>query len=347
MKTLSKQLLLAGALCALARRTQAMDLTNGLMFAVPVAGGTPVIDGDLKDFDLSRAEPMWIAPQTIGQYRANVALMYDDDALYIGAQVSLPNRALRNPNAPTDAFWSGDLLQLRLGTDPALPYPLDGARDKASPRVVHLSLWKNSETGRDFLHIGRGTQLDLEQSVNPPGSAISIQTQGTSGYTLEARVPWAALGAPGGKNPYRAGQKMAAVAEALWVGGDAFRVAANYRINPGTFAFNQPGTWGQVEFSPTGNLAPRGETMAQLVARFGAEAAKKPVEVGVPFEIEVPAARRVSVNIFGPNGEVVRELMGGEMQPKGTLALRWDGKDQWRQGVNLAIIAGAPIFRRV
>lgn len=48
-----------------------MDLTDGLMFAVPTPNGqAPKIDGDLADFDLSGAEPICISPQTIGQLRA-------------------------------------------------------------------------------------------------------------------------------------------------------------------------------------------------------------------------------------------------------------------------------------
>ena len=308
-----------------------MDLTDGLMFAVPTQGGVaPVIDGDLKDFDLSGAEPMWIAPQTIGQLNANVALMYDADALYLGARVSLPNRALKNPNNPSDAFWNGDVLELRLAADPSLPAPLNTTVD--SDRVAHLTMWKNSETGKDFLNITYGVNLDKGSAANPPGSKIAIVTHGPDYYTVEARIPWRDLNVPGGVNPFRAGQKMTAILSPHW-GGET-QTAALYRENPGAFAFQQPQTWGQVEFSPTGNLAPRHETLAQLIARYGAESNRSAVAVGVPFAVEVPAAGlKTSVNILGPQGEVIRELMGGESHEKGKLTLRWDGKDQWGQGV--------------
>ena len=306
-----------------------MDLTDGLMFAVPTKGAAPKIDGDLTDFDLSGAEPMWISPQTIGQLRANVALMYDRDALYLGATVSLPNRPLKNPNNPTDAFWNGDVLELRLAADPNLPAPLNNAVD--SDRVAHLTMWKNSETGADFLNVTYGVNLDKGSKVNPDGSQIVISAHGQEYYTLEARIPWSALNVPGGLNPFAAGQKMTAILSPHW-GGET-QTAALYRTNPGAFAFQQPQTWGQVEFSPTGNLAPRHETMEQLMARFTAQGTQRPVAVGVPFEIEVPAQSKVSVNIFGAGGEVIRELMGGEAHPKGKLQLRWDGKDQWGQGV--------------
>ncbi len=318
------------ASCAASNKVQAMDLTNGLMFAVPVKDGqAPTIDGDLKDFDLSAIEPMWISPQTIGLTRAKVALMYDDDALYVGAQVSLPNRTLRNPNNPTDAFWNGDVLELRLAADPALPAPLTNAVN--SDRVAHMTMWKNSDTGADYLNIAYGVNFEKGSKVNPTGSQLVITAQGQQSYTIEARIPWSVLNVPGGKNPFAPGQKMTALLSPHW-GGET-QVAALYRTNPGVFAFQQPQTWGQIEFSPTGNRAPRHETLEQLVARFEAEATHTPVAVGVPFVVDVPAEMKVSVNIFGAGGEVIRELMGGEMQPQGKLTLHWDGKDQWGQAV--------------
>ena len=330
MKPTFKPLLIASALGLLATGVHAMDLTDGLMFAVPTKGGVaPVIDGDLKDFDLSGAEPIWIAPETIGQLRANVALMYDDNALYLGATVSLPNgRALKNPNNPTDAFWGGDVLELRLAADPTLPAPLN--RNVDSDRIAHLTMWKNSETNADYLHIAYGARLEKGSKVNPDGSQIVI-TPHQNYYTVEARIPWSVLNVPGGKNPFKPSQKMTATLSPHW-GGET-QTAALYRTNPGAFAFQQPQTWGEVEFSATGELKPRHETMEQLVARFEAESQRKPASIGVPFTVEVPAQSKVSVNIFGPRGEVIRELMGGENHDKGKLTLRWDGKDQWGQGV--------------
>ena len=325
-----KQLVLTSALCLLAPAVHAVDLTDGLMFAVPTKGGVaPLIDGDLKDFDLSGAEPMWISPQTIGQLRANVALMYDDDALYVGATVSLPNRALKNPNNATDAFWNGDVFELRVGADPNLPAPLN--RELDSDRIVHLTMWKNSETGEDFLYANYGAKLEKEKKTNPAGSQIVITPRGEEYYTIEARIPWSALNVPGGKNPFVAGQRMTATLSPRW-GGET-QTPALYRVNPGAFAWKRPETWGQVEFSARGNLAPRHETMEQVLARILAQNARKPAPVGVPFTVDVPAESKVSVNIFGPNGEVIRELMGGEPHEKGPLTLHWDGKDQWGQGV--------------
>jgi hypothetical protein len=143
----------ACSLCTTASLSFAMDLTNGSMMAVPVPGGkAPTIDGDLKEWDLSASEPIWVAPETARQFHATVALMQDADALYIGARVSLPGRPLNNPNTPADAFWNGDVLEFHLAANPALPSPLTGdATVKASNRIAHLTMWKNTETEQDYL----------------------------------------------------------------------------------------------------------------------------------------------------------------------------------------------------
>jgi hypothetical protein len=313
-------LLLCATVCPLAR---AADLTNGVMLALPTpAGRAPAIDGDLRDWDLSAAEPTWLAPETVHLYQASLALLYDADALYVGVQAVLPNRPLRNPNNPQDAFWSGDIVQLRLVSDPTLPWPMDGRPACVeSPRVLHLSLWKNTETNVDFLHLNTGMRFNKGQVLNPPGSKVVI-TQGRNAFTLEARVPWSALNVPDGKNPFAAGGRMTGIFEVLW-GDNTYRVAAVYGKNPGVFAFSHPETWGRVEFSPTGHIAPRHETMLQALAKLA------PKAIGMPITVTVPEKMKLSVNILGPTGEVVRELLCGETRPAGKTTVHWDGRDQW------------------
>ena len=321
-------LLLTFFLVAAAQQAKCVDWTGGTFTAVPTRGGQPPkIDGDLGDWDLSAQEPVYIAEQTAHLLNAEWAFMYDDEALYISARASLPNRPLSNASQPQDAFWQGDLFQLRLAADPALPYPLNSGRDAASDRVAHISLWKNTATGADYLHIGRGVALDKGQIVNPPGSQVVITTQGNSGYQVEARLPWSALLAPGGKNPFKAGDRMAFVAENLWVGGDQSRVALGYRTNPGTFAFNRPETWGTMEFAPASLGQRRRPTIAQLLAQIDTSAKRSASPVGVPITFQVPGeGLKVSVNIFGPDGQVLRELMGGE-NSNATGGDYWDATD--------------------
>jgi len=119
-----------------------------------------------------------------------VAVMYDDEALYLGAKVGLPGRGIQNPNNPADAFWWGDEVEFRRVADPALPWPIvPGSKEAmASDRTAHVTLWKNSATGKDYLHLAYGLRLHRGKAVNPEGSQIVIKPSGTESYTIEAKI---------------------------------------------------------------------------------------------------------------------------------------------------------------
>ena len=310
------------------RPAMAVDSAGGLMTAVPVKDGKPpVIDGQLDDWDLSAAEPVYISKQSADLYHVEWAVMYDDDALYLSATASLPGRPLRNPSEPQDAYWFSDCLQVRLGTDPAIPHPLDAKRDEKSDRVAHLTMWHNHDSGKDYLNITRGSTLKGENVTNPAGVDLKFVPHGTDFYVMEARVPWAALNAPGGKKPYKPGERMTGILEALWIGGDSTRVAAVYNVNPATFAFMRPNAWGQIEFAAKGLEKRRRPTMAALLEELK-NAPEGDASVGVPIEIDVPEDNlKLSVNIVSDTGAVIRELVGGQKVKKGKAVVKWDGKD--------------------
>lgn len=322
-------LALALFLLALSPASRAVDLTNGTMTAVPVKDGkAPAIDGNLSDWDLSAQEPVYISAQTADTMNAEWAVMYDDDALYLSAKVTMPGRGIYNPYNPQDGFWWGDILQVRMSSDPALPYPLDRNRDKDSTRVLHLSFWQNHLTGKSFVNINRGTNLKNGETTMPPGAEVSIKDNGKTGYVMEARLPWSALDVPGGKNPFKAGEATAFTAETLWIGGDKARVLMCYRRNPGVFAFHSPDAWGKLSFAAQSLGKRVRPTMEQVVAGAKAAANVEIPKVGVPFEVVVPDdGLKVSINILDADGGVVREVMGGEPHPKGKLEVRWDGRD--------------------
>ncbi|MFA6960514.1 MAG: FlgD immunoglobulin-like domain containing protein [Opitutaceae bacterium] len=312
-------------LAVVAIPVHALDLSGGLMRAVPVPqAGAPVIDGDLKDWDLSAVEDVWIADETADRFRASIAAMYDDEGLYLAAKVRLPGRPLRNPHSPVDSFWIGDCLQFRFVTDPRIGYPASPAALAGSPQVIHLSAWKDTLGGRDYIKIQKGIKFDQGESVNPAGSAVVIR-EGADDYVMEIRIPWSALGAINGKNPFGPGGKMTFVAEVLW-DHTTLRTAAIYRQPPGVFAFKNSVEWGQLEFSPAGKLAPRHEGMDAHLKRL---AATKAESGGVPIKLTLEKPAKVSLNIVDASGAVLREITGGELRAAGEQVWRWDGLDQW------------------
>jgi len=321
---MKRLLFLLSLLFLMNRPVHAMDLSQGRMLAVPVPEkqGPPVIDGNLAEWDLSGAEDVWITPETADRYRARLAAMYGDTHLYLAARVRLPGRPLRNANSPIDPFWQGDCLHFRLVSDPSFRYPATHETLGESNRVAHLSIWKDTQSGEDHLDIAYGSNFRQGKRLDPPEASVIVRPEG-DGYVMEAAIPWEVLNVPGGRNPFAPGQAMTFIAEILW-DHTTQRVGAIYRKNPGVFAFKHPQEWGQLEFSPVGNLAPRHPDIDTYLAAATAEKRE-----GVPIALKLEKPAKVSLNILGPRGEVIRELTGGELRPAGEHRWYWDGLDQW------------------
>jgi len=309
---------------------RAFDLSNGLMVAVPAPKGPPALDGSDKGWDLSGAEPVWMSNQLAKELHGSVALNYDADNLYVYAKASLPGRKLLNHNGPADPFWAGDCVELRLVSDPSLPYPASNGHPvmHSSKQVCHIEFWKDTNDGKDYINIQYGGMHGGGQGkvFNPPGSKIVI-TETENQYVAQVVLPWSALNVPDGKNPFKPGARMTTIFGLHWLTPTQFySVNAVYAQNPGDFAFLNWQTWGQTEFSPTGNLKPRHGTMEEALAT-SASAAKS--EVGVPITVNVPEDGKISINIVGEKGEVIRDIVGGQPVKKGKFTTYWDGRDQW------------------
>lgn len=316
------------SLLVLSPFARAFDLANGLMYAVPVPKGEkPALDGSDKGWDLSAAEPLWMSTQLAKQLHASVALNYDDDNLYVYAKVHLPGRKMSNHNGLTDPFWIGDIVELRLCSDPSLGYPLNNNNPEmhTSKQVCHITFWKNTDDGKKFINIQYGGMHGGSQgkAFNPPGSKIEF-TESDDQYVMQAVLPWSVLNVPGGKNPFKAGSKMTTIFGLHWATSSWFyAVNAVYSSSPGDFAFLQWQCWGQAEFSPTGNLKPHHGTMEDALA------ASEKTPVGVPVTVNVPKDGKLSINIVGEKGEVIREIVGGQPVKAGKYKAYWDGRDQW------------------
>ncbi len=320
---------LSAILIASALPSYSADFANGEMLAVPVKDGKPpVIDAKISDWDLSAQEPIYISAATVETMNAEWAVMYDEDALYISSRATMPGRKYFNNNNPQDAFWTGDIAQVRMSSDPALQYPLNRDRDVKSEGVVHVSFWTNHETRKGYIEVATGTNLNLKKVVNPEGSEIAMDIESPEGYVLEAKVPWSALNVADGKNPFKAGDTGVFLAESLWIGGDKSRVPLNYNRNPGTFAFRNPDSWGKLLYvakTPDKRIRP---TMESVIAGARKELDVEPAKVGVPFTVRVPAAGlKTSVNIVDGKGGVIREIAGAESYPEGETTVYWDGRD--------------------
>ena len=314
--------LLAGNLCP-----------DGVANAVPVKDGRPpVIDGRLDDWDLSGEEPCWNAEQYADTQYAKLAFMYDEANFYVSVRMGLRDHDYTNPNRPGDRYWNGDLVQVRLCTDPTIPHPLPSKNGSGAAfwqgreTLTSINLWKNTETGEDNLFIAGGPNWGLTLKNHPAGSAVKIVAEGRF-CTMEARVPWSAVGVPSGRNPFKPGEAMSAVVDVKWMPGtDGHYTTVIFDRDPGAFAFLNLGTWGRIRFSPTGGLPPKPTTL-EAIARAAREAANAPKTTSTPITVKIPKAGKLSVNIVREDGWVIRELIGGEPHDAGEVTVYWDGRD--------------------
>ena len=329
---------------------------DGVAKAV-AADSAPVIDGDLSDWNRSAPILVWNAEECAEAENATLYFMHDEANLYVAYEMTLMSgRSPKNENRPLDRIWVGDLVQLRLCTDPAIGWPLPNRKDarlKKNPRVTCVNLWRDTKEGKDYCHITPGAMFDCQTTTNPEGSAVkSVASPGR--LVLEARIPWSALGVPDGHCPFPAGGKMPAVVDVKWYPGfDGHQTAAVFCKDPGAFAFMNIDTWGRLEILPPEAAESRGERVMGNVSPERSEPRKRSLEgwerslkeryaevaakarggaeqdmsCWAPIVFDLPKRAKVSVNVFDVKGAVVREMIGGEWRDAGRIEVRWDGRD--------------------
>ena len=81
------------------------------MFAVPVPGKV-AIDGKLDDWDLSGQVEMYVISETKKTQSAKFAIMYDKEAIYLGADIRDPSPMMNrhDPKVEGHLGWDADAL---------------------------------------------------------------------------------------------------------------------------------------------------------------------------------------------------------------------------------------------
>ncbi len=331
-------LLLAVLLLALASAAMAQETGWGMhkrMFAVPTPGKVK-IDGKLDDWDLSGALTVYVVAATRDVQSGRVAVMYDADALYLGAVVRDPSPMMNrhSPEAEGDFAWDADSFQFRLVLDAKQGYPATNVtwdkEKRHNDQLVHLLLWYYTDRKEANLQVVSGMDGTLvpgaeKFGVVPKGNfqaAYKLDEDG-KGYTLEYRIPWASLGA---KTPPRAGDVVASTLQFNWGRADGLKTAGysawgyDLMAYPG-FPYQNAGCWGKLILSKTGHL-PR-----ELVDEG------MPPEKPLPltFAYDLPEESQATVALINDKHEVVRTLMAAQPRLGGHLTERWDGLDNLGQ----------------
>lgn len=322
---------LAGAM--LCGSLGALDIMDGKMYAVP-APGKIKIDGKLDDWDHSGKEWLALSREVADRFSGEVMVMYDDDALYLAADMRTAGGPMKNTNKPGEKPWIGHNIEFRCIATPKAPHPLRIARDDIgdpsvkpyAPYIKTMAIWMETVTGTPHITFQDGPPYKGKMIHDPEGVQLAFgETKNPDRYQMEARIPWKFLGVENGKNPFRPGQAMTAFWTVLWPQSITQRAEA-LRIAPTTgfgWAWHGVSKWGRIIFAKDNNLKQRNPDLKTYLAQTAE------IPDCDSFTVDLPKDGMLSVGIAGKDGKIIREIAGGEFHKKGKVTLYWDGFD-WR-----------------
>ncbi len=298
----------------------ATQTENTGIHATPVT--TPVvIDGDLKDWDLSGQTLICYDIESLKDvYSGRIAMMHDDENLYVSIhwKDDVPMGNSHDPQFQAGRGWAADSVQMRLKTD----------------RISHITAWYYAPKNEPFMNIGYGSSLTepfgggeikitrTEGWKMTKGAEMAFKADADGkGYVQEMKLPWSLIT---DKKAYRAGDKFSCGIELLWGEADwpAHRYADN--LNEGTtsreFFWTAHNNWGPVFLESKGNL-----NLPEPAYLIAARQAEAPAEGVVDINYDLPKEARVTLAIDDENGTRIRNLTAAALRPQGKNTEKWDG----------------------
>jgi sugar lactone lactonase YvrE len=304
------------------------------LYAVPPPSKV-VIDGKLDDWDLSGQIEMFVVQATRGTMNAKFAVMYDTEAIYLGADVNDPSPMMNmhDPQAEPERGWDADSCQFRLTTDPKVGYPIldestfkyKGKGDSTETRddIVHLTLWNYTQANAPQMAMQLGMTYrepaNAPQGIVPPEQfqAKYLKRADGTGYTFEYRIPWKTLNA---KGPLKGGDIVAGTVQFNYSRPDGLKTAGGAAwaydlMREAGFPFQSTKCWGKLVFSPTGNVD------RKLVLEGVPQDRPLPLD----FTYTLPEDTECTVQLFNEKNENVRMLVPQQARLGGKNIERWDG----------------------
>ncbi len=302
------------------------------IYVTPVA--EPVkVDGDLSDWDLSGQILSYVIKETMDRQSARIAMMYDDEALYISGVVrdDSPMMNRHDPQVDPRKAWNADVCQIFLSLDPDASQPLPYSRfkkeDAVSP-VATMYLWyftDRQEPNMAMYH-GMGFKEPVRSDLHAEGliprthfQAAYRKAQDNQSYTFEYRIPWTTLSL---KRVPDAGDKLATTVSVFWGKPDGLETAGssawvNDVLSKPGFPFQESSCWGAMWFSPVGNL-PKEMISVQAVTQMPNL---------MTLDYTLPKAGEVTVQLRDQERRVRRILLAQAQREAGDHHETWDGLD--------------------
>ncbi|MGB9797046.1 MAG: hypothetical protein ACPLSK_00315, partial [bacterium] len=291
------------------------------------APGSVVIDGDLKDWDLSGEILMCYDLSTLlDTHSVRVAGMYDEKFLYLSFRFrdKTPLNNHIDPRTRPGEGWKADCVQLRFLTDWDVPIHIDAYYYTDEKRPVIYIQYADMSTNKPPEKI---IQDGLEAGCK---MAFKIDKD-KKGYVQEMAIPWNIL-RPSGE-AYKPGESFRLGIECFW--GDAtgsrwYEHRLTDLINPEhpqrEFFWANSKAWGRAILMKEGHLPPS-PTVQQLSTIEQWLQQQYSTEGPVPIRYNLPADGYVTLVIEKPDGTRVRNLIADYPRKKGVNIDYWDGTD--------------------
>jgi hypothetical protein len=302
------------------------------MFAVPV-GKDIKIDGKLDDWDLSGQIEMFAVSETKDMQNGKFAMMYDDEAIYLGGQVRDPSPMMNrhDPEVDGNRGWDADSFQFRMSLDPSLGYPVKFNTykngNRGSGKVAHLILWYYTDKKEPCMQMNLGMDYKAPRKEWEPHGVVPNKFYQAAyrkdddglGYSFEYRIPWSVFGM---KKPYKANDLAAGTVQFNWSRPDGLKMTGMSGVcydvlNKGGFPYQNTECWGKIVFCEKGNLP------KELVE----DGVEPELELPLKFSYDLPEDSEVTVELFNEKKEVVRLLVVQGKRLGGKVVECWDGLD--------------------
>ena len=206
---------------------------------IPPVSCHVVIDGDTSEWDFSNAITIVPPDEFADDYNAKVALMYDNNALYIAGKILDPFPMINTNSFDSDMknSWTSDALQLHLRAVTETP----------NADINDIRLWYSTKDKKGGCYIIYGID-DKKGVLNPAGveGAYKRRPDGR-GYAFEYKIPWTALNST--RAPQR-GERLTCCIQCHWgteKGDQLLCGAVNVRIDSFREAY-EPQSWGWAVF---------------------------------------------------------------------------------------------------
>mgnify|MGYP003730968769 CR=1 FL=1 len=189
----------------LPRYTYRIKATCSEVHVLPLKNSI-IIDGDIDEWDFSKAVKISPPPEFAEKYNARIALMYDSGALYVAGDVAdpFPMKNMNSFDSDMRNSWSSDALQLHI----------QAISDSPDTVMNDVRLWYSTKDKMAGCYIIAGNSTENKGVLNPQHvkGAYKIRKDG-QGYTFEFCIPWIALNST--RAPYK-GERVTACIQCHW-----------------------------------------------------------------------------------------------------------------------------------